>query len=86
MKKGINMPIPTHTMTAEASIDFQNFAIDAVKHKEPRTVANIQKYRINPNELRSKQSMAVCAAFHKNEYARHGGDTRARLRAKLAKQ
>ena len=80
------MPIPTHAITAEASIDYQFYAIDAVKHKDPKIVDRIQKYRINPNELRSKQTTAMNAAFHKNEYERHGGDTRARLRAKLAKQ
>ena len=33
------MPIPTHTITAEASIDFQKFAIDGVKNKDPKIVA-----------------------------------------------
>ena len=80
------MPIPTHTITAEASIDFQKFAIDGVKNKDPKIVAMTQKHRVKPNELRSEWVKTVTAAFHKNEFERYGGDTRARLRAKLAKQ
>ena len=80
----MSLPIAIHQFTPQSSIEFQQIAAKGLREKDPHFINMSNKHRVAPKTLRSKKAETVTAARHKNEFERHGGDTRQRLRAKLA--
>ena len=56
-----------------------------IKEKDPKTVQKMQAQGINPKDLRCKPLLAKIANRESSARQKFGGDTRARLRAKLTK-
>ena len=75
-----------YKVTPDIAQEFYMLSSERLKQQNPKVVDKLHKLHIKPSSLRSAKVCAQNKNTHRGIYASYGGDTRARLRAKLAKQ
>ena len=74
-----------HKLTPDVSRKYQSTVIAKVQARVPETLQKMQALKLNPKDLRTEYITARNDVRCRAMYKKFGGDTRARLREKLAR-
>ena len=75
----INQMTPEVARNIQASVAFK------FRAQDPETLRKMQSLGLNPKDLRSKYITAKSDTYYSAKHKQFGGDTRMRLREKLAR-